>query len=145
MAKNGQNRTKWPQKDVSDIKNFYFLHHTSLKSSLKYGPNRFLVKNEPKKLTPLLGQRMAKIGQNGPKKVLMISKTSVFYITLAQNLTKSMAPIIFLQKNQPKEFDPTLQAQKWPKSAKIGQNGLQMVLVISKTSVFCITLAPNLA
>jgi hypothetical protein len=56
-----------PQKDVSDIKNFCFLHHTSPKSSLEYGPNWFLAKNEPKKLTPLFRKKMAKIGQNRPK------------------------------------------------------------------------------
>jgi hypothetical protein len=69
----------------------------------------FWPKNEPKKIDPpyFIGQKMAKIGQNGPEKVLMISKTSVFCITLAPNLTKSIAPIIFLQRNQPKKIDPT--------------------------------------
>jgi hypothetical protein len=55
--KNGQ---KWlklaktaSRKDVNDIKNFCFLHYTSPKSYLEHGPNHFLAKNQPKKLTPL--------------------------------------------------------------------------------------------
>jgi hypothetical protein len=52
-----------------------------------------------------------------------------------------MAPISFWPKNQPKKIDPTLKAQKWPKSAQMAP---KKMLMISKTSVFCINQAPNL-
>jgi hypothetical protein len=52
MAQIGQNRPKWPHKDVNDIKNFCFLHHTSPKPSLEYGPIGFWPKNQPKKIDP---------------------------------------------------------------------------------------------
>jgi hypothetical protein len=52
------------------------MHHTSPKVSLEYGPNRFLAKKWAQKNWPhFIGHKMAKIGQNGPKKVLRVSKT----------------------------------------------------------------------
>jgi hypothetical protein len=54
MAKIGQNRPKAPCKDVNDIKNFCFLHHTSPKYSLEYGPNRYLAKKSDQKNQPTL-------------------------------------------------------------------------------------------
>jgi hypothetical protein len=87
MAKNGQNRPKWLQKDVIDINNFCFLHHTSPKSYLEHGPNHFFAKESAQKNRPrFLGPKMAKIGQIRPEKMLMISKTSVFCITLVPNI-----------------------------------------------------------
>jgi hypothetical protein len=63
--KNGQNWPKWLQKDVKDIKNFCFLHHTSPNSYLKHGPNHFLAKKlAQKKLTPLYRPKNC---QNWPK------------------------------------------------------------------------------
>jgi hypothetical protein len=61
--KNGPNRPKWPPKEVNEIKNFCFFHHTSPKFYLEHGPNHFFArKSDQKKLTPLLSPKMAKIG-----------------------------------------------------------------------------------
>jgi hypothetical protein len=46
------------------------MHHTSPKSYLEYGPNRFLAKKlAPKNGLHFIGPKMAKIGQNSPKKI----------------------------------------------------------------------------
>jgi hypothetical protein len=66
MAKIGQ---KWSHKDVNYIKNFCFLHHTSPKSSLEYGSDRFLAQISAQKNLPhILGPEIVKIDQNGTLK-----------------------------------------------------------------------------
>jgi hypothetical protein len=58
MAKIGQNRPKSakvvPEKMIMISKNFCFWHHTSPKSSLEYGPNRFLAKKSDQKIDTTL-------------------------------------------------------------------------------------------
>jgi hypothetical protein len=109
MAKIVQNWPKAPSKDVNDIKNFCFLHHTSPKYSLEYGPNRFLGKKSAQKNPPhFIGPKMAKIGQNSLKKDVNDIKNFCFSHHTCPKSYLEYDPIIFWPKNQPKKIDTTL-------------------------------------
>jgi hypothetical protein len=84
---------------------------------------------------------MAKNGQNGSIKMLMISKTSVFlHHTSPDSYLEHGPNHFFFQKFSPQKLTPLLGS----KMAKISQNGPIKMLMIAKTYFFCITLAPNL-
>jgi hypothetical protein len=92
MAKIGQNSLK---KDVNDIKNFCFLHHTSRKSSLEYGPNHFLAKKSAQKFfRPKYGQNR----QKWPRKGVIDIKNFCFLHHTGPKLYLEYGPILFLAK-----------------------------------------------
>jgi hypothetical protein len=74
----------------------FFQTKTLLKA---WSQSFFGQKISPKKLTPLYRPYNGQNRPKWPQKMLMISKTYVFCITLAPNLPQSMAPIISWPKN----------------------------------------------
>jgi hypothetical protein len=75
-------------------------------------PIGFWQKNQPKKIVLTFKAqkwpKSSKIGQNGPIKMLMISKTSVFFHHTSPKLSLEYGPNWFLAKELAKNIVPTL-------------------------------------
>jgi hypothetical protein len=90
-------------------------------------PIGFWLKNQPQKIGPTFKAqkwpKSAKIGHYGPKKDINDIKKFCFLHHTSPKPSLEYGSNQFLAKKSAQKIDPTFKAQKWPKSAKIGQNG----------------------